>query len=120
MTIALWCVLVAGLLPYVATAIAKGGAKGYDNRDPRGWLEKQQGVRRRANFAQMNAFEAFPLFAAGVLVAEHLQAPQGTVDGLATRRSALSRFGLVRRPHRALAGRAKGSAAAMPGAGPHL
>ena len=37
MTIALWCVLVAGLLPYVATVITKAGVD-FDNRDPRAWL----------------------------------------------------------------------------------
>ena len=42
MTIALWCVLVAGLLPYVATVIAKAGTD-FDNRDPRVWLARQQG-----------------------------------------------------------------------------
>src|SRR5579863_5352856 len=61
-TIALWCLLIAGLLPYVATAISKAGAD-YDNRDPRAWLARQHGYRRRAGAAAMNAFEALPLFA---------------------------------------------------------
>ena len=43
MTIALWCVLVAGLLPYAATVIAKLGGARFDNRDPRAWLERQTG-----------------------------------------------------------------------------
>ena len=34
MTIAYWCVLIAGLLPYVAAGIAKWD-RTYDNRDPR-------------------------------------------------------------------------------------
>lgn len=84
MTLALWCILVAGLLPYVATGLAKFGGPGkYDNRDPRGWLEQQQGRARRADSAQKNGFEAFPLFAAAVLVATWRQAPQGKLDGLA-------------------------------------
>lgn len=83
MTIALWCVLVAGLLPYVATAIAKGGAD-YDNRDPRAWLARQQGYRRRAAAAAMNGFEALPLFAAAVLIAQLLHAPQSSANVLAT------------------------------------
>ena len=82
MTIALWCVLIAGLLPYVATGIAKGGAK-FDNKQPRDWLSKQEGYRRRANAAQANGFEAFPLFAIAVLVSMQLQAPQAKVDMLA-------------------------------------
>jgi len=83
MTVALWCVLVAALLPYLATTIAKAGGARYDNRDPRAWLEKQQGFRVRANNAQLNSFEAFPFFAAAVLVAQMLQAPQDRVDALA-------------------------------------
>lgn len=83
MTLALWCVLVAALLPYLATTIAKAGGERYNNRDPRGWLERQEGFRVRANNAQLNAFEAFPFFAAAVIVAQMLQAPQDRVDALA-------------------------------------
>lgn len=82
MTIAFWCVLIAGLLPYVATVTAKAGAK-FDNHHPRDWLAKQEGYRRRANAAQANSFEAFPLFAAAVIVAHLTQAPQSRVDLLA-------------------------------------
>ena len=83
MTVALWCVLVAALLPYLATTIAKAGGERYDNRDPRSWLEKQQGFRVRANNAQLNSFEAFPFFAVAVIVAQVLHAPQARVDALA-------------------------------------
>ena len=83
MTLALWCVLVAALLPYLATTIAKAGGERYSNRDPRGWLARQEGFRGRANSAQANAFEAFPFFAAAVIVAQMLQAPQERVDALA-------------------------------------
>ena len=79
MTIALWCVLVAGLLPYVATVIAKAGTD-FDNRDPRAWLARQQGYRHRASAASMNAFEALPLFAAAVLIAQVLRGPQHSAD----------------------------------------
>ena len=82
MTTALWCVLVAGLLPYAATLTAKGGAR-FDNRNPRAWLALQTGWRARAHAAQLNGFEAFPLFAVAVLVAHQLHAPQGRVDALA-------------------------------------
>jgi uncharacterized MAPEG superfamily protein len=82
MTTALWCVLVAGLLPYAATLAAKGRAR-FDNRDPRAWLAGQTGWRARAHAAQLNGFEAFPLFAVAVLVAQQLHAPQGRVDALA-------------------------------------
>ena len=83
MTIALWCVLAAALLPYLAATIAKAGGERYDNRDPRAWLERQDGFRARANNAQANSFEAFPFFAAAVFVAQLLQAPQERVDALA-------------------------------------
>jgi len=83
MTIALWCVFVAGILPYVATVIAKSGRSGFDNRDPRGWLARQEGFRKRANAAQLNSFEAFPFFAAAVIIAHLLNGPQGLVDVLA-------------------------------------
>jgi len=82
MTIALWCVLIAGLMPYAATLTAKVGAP-FDNRRPREWLAKQTGFRARANSAQMNGFEAFPLFAAAVIVAQLTGAPQDRVDMLA-------------------------------------
>lgn len=83
MTTAFWCVLVAGLLPYAATLTAKIGAGGFDNRNPRDWLANQSGFRRRANAAQQNSFEAFPLFAAAVIVAHLASAPQPRVDMLA-------------------------------------
>jgi uncharacterized MAPEG superfamily protein len=82
MTTAYWCILVAGLLPYLATVTAKSGTK-FDNNNPRDWLAKQEGWRRRANAAQSNGFEAFPLFAAAVIVAHLTHAPQGRVDLLA-------------------------------------
>jgi uncharacterized MAPEG superfamily protein len=82
MTRAYWCVLIAGLLPYLATIIAKSGGK-FDNNHPRDWLAKQEGWRRRANAAQSNGFEAFPFFAAAVIVAHLAHAPQGRVDLLA-------------------------------------
>ena len=82
MTTAYWCVLTAGLLPYVATVSAKIGAR-FDNHMPRAWLASQTGWRARANAAQMNSFEAFPLFAVAVLVAHQLGAPAARVDTLA-------------------------------------
>lgn len=71
MTIAYTCILIAALLPYAWTALAKVGGSRYDNRDPRGWLAKQDNPRiHRANGAQLNAFEAFAPFAAAVLMAQ--------------------------------------------------
>lgn len=83
MTTAFWCVLIAGLLPIVSASIAKAGGERYSNRHPRAWLDQQQGFRARANAAQANGFEAFPLFAAAVIIAHLTGAPQDRVDGLA-------------------------------------
>lgn len=83
MTVAYWCVLIAAIIPLIAVGIAKLGATGYNNRYPRSWLEKQQGYRARAGAAQSNSFEAFPFFAAAVIVAHLTGAPQGRLDLLA-------------------------------------
>jgi uncharacterized MAPEG superfamily protein len=83
MTIALWCVLIAALLPYLGTIVAKASGERYNNRDPRAWLDKQSGLSRRADNAQKNGFEAFPFFAAAVIVAHLLHAPQPRIDTLA-------------------------------------
>ena len=68
---AYWCVLAAALLPYDWTEIAKSRVARYDNREPRAWLARQDDPRvQRANAAQLNAFEAFPAFAAGVVLSD--------------------------------------------------
>lgn len=84
MPIAFWCVLLAGLLPVLTVSIAKtGGRAGFDNHDPRAWLEKQSGRARRADMAHRNHFEAFPFFAAAVFTATYLAAPQARINELA-------------------------------------
>ncbi len=89
-TIAFGCILVMAALPIVCAGIAKSGKfgvrrseGGYDNHDPRRWLEQQSAWRARANNAQANTFEALPFFFAAVIVAHLLQAPQLWVDALA-------------------------------------
>ena len=69
MTSAALAVMVAGLLPIVCAGIAKWKARGYDNHDPRAWLARQEGWRARADAAQSNSLEAFPFFAAAVVLA---------------------------------------------------
>lgn len=77
MSIAYWCILIVAVLPYVWVSFAKGGGERYNNRDPRGWQARQENPRsKRAYAAHLNAFEAFPPFAAGVLMAQFAQ-----VDG---------------------------------------
>jgi uncharacterized MAPEG superfamily protein len=83
MTVAYLCVLVAAILPIACAGIAKAGFRGYDNRTPRDWLARQEGFRRRADAAQANGFEALPLFAAAVVIAHQLGAPQARLDALA-------------------------------------
>ena len=74
------CVLVAGLLPYVCAMVAKWGFKKFDNHNPREWLAQQTGFRARANAAQVNSFESFPLFAAGVIIAALAQVDAARID----------------------------------------
>lgn len=84
MSIAYWCILIAAVLPLVWVAFAKSGASGYNNKDPRGWVAKQDGYRvRNAYNAHLNAFEAFPPFAAGVLMAQFAGVDPGHVNLLA-------------------------------------
>lgn len=70
MTVALWCILIAILLPYVCTWVAKisGGFRLKDNHDPRDFLDSLEGLGRRAHAAQLNSFEVTPAFAAAVIV----------------------------------------------------
>ncbi|AWV08728.1 MAPEG family protein [Marilutibacter maris] len=81
---AYWCVLIAALLPYLWVSIAKAGGERYNNRDPRGWLARQDNPRlHRANSAQLNAFEAFAPFAAGVVLAQLAGVPEARIAVLA-------------------------------------
>ena len=74
------CVLIAGLLPYVCAMVAKWGFQNFDNHNPREWLAHQTGFRARANAAQANSFEAFPFFAAGVIIATLAQVDAIRID----------------------------------------
>ena len=58
MTLAYWCVLAAILLPYAFTGFAKfqGGFGLNENKNPREFLEKLGGARKRAHWAQQNSF----------------------------------------------------------------
>lgn len=80
---ALLCVLIAGLLPYLYTGVAKVAGPRYDNRDVRGWQARLAGLPYRANAAHLNSFESFPLFAAAVLAAMATGADDSRVKLLA-------------------------------------
>jgi uncharacterized MAPEG superfamily protein len=74
MLIAYGCIIVAACLPYLWAVLAKTSAPGYNNKDPRGWVARQESYRvRNAYAAHLNAFEAFPAFAAAVLMAQFAQ-----------------------------------------------
>ncbi|HEX5312242.1 MAPEG family protein [Aquabacterium sp.] len=89
MTIANWCVVAAAVLPILTVGMAKASSRGsrknggYDNNNPRQWEEKLQGWKQRAVAAQNNGFEALPLFAAAVLMAQQAHADQSRIDQLA-------------------------------------
>lgn len=82
MEIASWIVLVAGLMPYVIVGIAKAGP-GYDNANPRALENLKDRKRMLAYNAHQNALEAFPFFAAGVLLALVLNADAKLINLLA-------------------------------------
>lgn len=81
MSLALWCVFVAGLMPMISVAFSRGGD--IDNHAPRDSSARLTGYRRRAFAAHLNAYEFFPLFAAAVLVAQGQGVRQPLVDGIA-------------------------------------
>jgi uncharacterized MAPEG superfamily protein len=73
MTIPFFCIFLAFLLNMVskgpvAIAMARQDG-GYDNKNPRVQQAELVGWGRRAVAAHLNGFEAFPAFAAAVLVA---------------------------------------------------
>lgn len=82
MTIAYWCVLIAIFIPLVFAGLAKSRGD-FDNARPRHWLAQSEGWRQRAHWAQLNSYEAFAPFAAGVIIAHLAEAPQVSVNALA-------------------------------------
>ena len=83
MTTAYWCVLIAAIIPMLMSTLAKAGGKGFDNHAVRTYLDAQTGWRQRANWAQQNGYEAFPPFAAAVIIAHQAGADQSMVNVLA-------------------------------------
>lgn len=67
MSIAIWCILAAAILPMLAAFPAKLN-KEFDNSNPRDPAFWADGFRKRAQNAQSNGFEAFPVFAISVIV----------------------------------------------------
>ncbi len=62
--------LIAAAMPFILTGIAKWGAFNLeDNKRTREWQIELTGWRKRAYWAHLNSFEAFPIFAGAVLSA---------------------------------------------------
>lgn len=83
MTTAYWCVLIAAFLPIAFTGFAKFSGPGFDNNRPRDFQAGLSGFRLRAHWAHLNSFEAFPPFAAAVIIAHQLGLGQVRLDQLA-------------------------------------
>jgi len=85
LSVADWCIFAATLIPLLFTGIAKFGEHGRDfnNHTPRHFQAALGGWRARAHWAHQNGMEAFPFFAAAVLLAEFRAASQLWIDLLA-------------------------------------
>ncbi|KFZ28682.1 membrane protein [Pseudidiomarina atlantica] len=71
MSTLIWCLLIAGLLPIAAKAPVvyfQNRDNGYDNHHPRAQQQRLTGAGARAVAGHYNAYEAFPLFAAAVIL----------------------------------------------------
>jgi uncharacterized MAPEG superfamily protein len=79
MTIAIWCILVAQILPYIAFSFVKG----VDPNQPRYQVGDLSGQSLRAYGAHLNGLETFPWFAAAVIVAHMVAGSSRIVDVLA-------------------------------------
>ena len=79
MTIAIWCILIAATLPYVAFSFVKG----LDPEQPRFHVGDLQGRSVRAYGAHLNGLETFSWFAAAVIVAHMVGGPSRIADILA-------------------------------------
>ena len=80
MTLAFWRVLVAALLPYVPFGLASPRLNPHAPRRAAAALE---GLAARAYGAHLNGFEAFPFFAAAVIVSHLVEGANATVGWLA-------------------------------------
>jgi uncharacterized MAPEG superfamily protein len=84
MTIAEWCVFGA-LMLYLLTIVPIKwiGFRRFDNSRPRDPAFYDDAIASRALGAHQNGIEAFPFFAAAVLLAEFRAAPQSLINELA-------------------------------------
>jgi uncharacterized MAPEG superfamily protein len=86
MSIPFWCVFISALLIFVAkipVAKAMNEQGGYNNHLPRQQQAQLTGFGARALAAHQNSFEAFMIFAVGVLMAHTTQTAGWLIDALA-------------------------------------
>jgi uncharacterized MAPEG superfamily protein len=84
MTIAEYCVFAAVALYLLTIVPIKWmGFREYDNSRPRDPAFYENAIRARALGAHQNGIEAFPFFAAAVLLAQFREAPQNLINELA-------------------------------------
>jgi uncharacterized MAPEG superfamily protein len=84
MTIAEWCVFGTLMLYLLTIASVKWTAfRRFDNARPRDPAFYDDPIRARALGAHQNGIEAFPFFAAAILLAEFRGCPQRLIDELA-------------------------------------
>ena len=84
MTVAEYCVFACVALYLLTIVPVKWiGFRDYDNSKPRNPAFYQDAIRTRALGAHQNGIEAFPFFAAAVLLAEFRAAPQNLINELA-------------------------------------
>jgi uncharacterized MAPEG superfamily protein len=79
MTVAIWCILIAATLPYVAF----GFVKGIDANQPRYHVGDLAGQSLRAYGAHLNGLETFPWFASAVIVSHMVGGPSVVANILA-------------------------------------
>lgn len=86
MTLPFWCIFISAVLIFLSkipVAKAMNADGGYDNHHPRVQQARLTGFGARALAAHQNSFEAFPLFAVGVLMAHVTQTHGQLVNILA-------------------------------------
>ncbi len=85
MLFAHWILLLATLLPLVATSVAKFKGGRYNNHAPREFLAQlpERSMAKRMAWAQDNSWEALMMFAPAVLLATVRGVPENTLNLLA-------------------------------------
>ena len=83
--IAIYAMLMAGLLPLGFSLLAKlaGGVRVWGNANPRGFLGRTEGMAARAHGAEKNSYETLPFFFAAILMAQYMVVPQAVINKLA-------------------------------------